>query len=320
MKTKEMVKKKKTISERLGGRKNLRNNLELTLLALPTFLTLLFFRYVPMPGIIVSFKRYNFRDGIFGSKWNGFKNFEYVFSNTAALDSMRNTVLYNLVFIVLGLVIGIGLALVMNNIMSKKCLKFYQTAIFIPYYLSWSIVTYILYAFLSNGYGMVNRVLESLGLERIMFYDEKKYWPFILTFMHFWKGFGYSTLLYYARILGIDPSYYEAASLDGASRWQQAVYITIPGLAPIIFISLINSIGNILNSDFSMFWMLPMNSSLIKSVTSTLDTYSYAALRGGTGIAYGAAVGFFKSVVSMILILLANGYIKRTFGAKRAMF
>ena len=320
MKTKEMVKKKKTISERLGGRKNLRNNLELSLLALPTFLTLLFFKYVPMPGIIVSFKRYNFRDGIFGSKWNGLKNFEYVFSNTVALGSMRNTVLYNLVFIVLGLVIGIGLALVMNNIMSRKCLKFYQTAIFIPYYLSWSIVTYILYAFISNGYGIVNRWLEELGLERIMFYDEKKYWPFILTFMHFWKGFGYSTLLYYARILGIDPSYYEAASLDGASRWQQAVYITIPSLAPIILISLINSLGRIFNSDFSMFWMLPMNSSLIKSVTSTLDTYAYAALLGGTGIAYGAAVGFFKSAVSMVLILLANGYIKRTFGAKRAMF
>ncbi len=306
--------------KKLKGRKDTRSTIELTLMALPAIILLAVFNYAPMPGMVLAFKNYNFRGGIWGSPWNGFENFKVMFSTSLVIDSVRNTVLYNLAFIIVGLVTGIGLALLMNNIISRRALKVYQTCIFIPYYLSWSIVAYIVFAFLSNGYGFVNTILKSLGLERIAFYDDPKYWPFILVFMNFWKGFGYSTILYYARILGIDPTYYEAASLDGASRWQQAIHITIPCLSPIILINLINAIGRIFNSDFSMFWMLPMQRSLIKNVTSTLDTYTYSALSGGTGIGMAAAAGLFKSVVSLILILAANRFIRKTFGEDKAMF
>lgn len=320
MKSKTISKPAATTSAKRKGRKDARSTLELTLLALPALLLVFAFSYVPMPGLVLVFKQYNFRDGIWGSPWNGLKNFQFVFSNKLALDSIRNTVLYNFVWIFLGLAIGVGLALVMNNIISRKALKVYQTAIFIPHYLSWSIITYIVAAFLGNKYGMINVWLENLGLDKIRFYEKKEYWPFLLTFLHFWKGFGYSTLLYYARMLGIDPSYYEAAALDGASRWQQARYITIPCLSPIILISLINSFGRIFNSDFSLFWMVPMRNSMIMEVTTTLDTYSYSALQGGTSLSLGASAGFFQSVAGLILILCCNTFIRRTFGKDRAMF
>ena len=316
-KTSDKVKRK---GKRLRGRKDSKSTIQLLLMALPAMLLLFAFFYVPMPGLVLAFKNYSFRKGIWGSEWCNFDNFKFVFSSSVSLNALRNTVLYNLAFIVIGLVTGVGLALIMNNIVSKKALRIYQTAIFIPHYLSWSIIAYVLVAFLSNGSGIINSFLKSIGLERIAFYDEKKWWPFILIFMHFWKGFGYSTLLYYARMLSIDPTYYEAASLDGANRFQQAWHITIPSLAPIILITLINSIGRIFNSDFSMFWMLPMEGSLISDVTSTLDTYSYSALRGGTGIGMAAAAGLFQSVAGLVLILICNTFIRKKFGADKAMF
>lgn len=311
-KTKKMV--------RRTGNKDLKSNIQLTILALPAIILIFLFKYVPMPGIVMAFKKYNYRDGIWGSPWNGFENFKFLLATSTAMDALRNTILYNLVFIVLGLVIGIGLAVLLNEIRSRKALKAYQTLIFIPYYLSWTIVTYLLFAFLSNGSGLLGNIVEALGFQRPKFYNEAKYWPFILTFMHFWKSFGYSTLLYYACILGIDSSYYEAASLDGASRWQQTLHITIPCLSPIILINLINSIGNIFNSDFGLFWMLPMESSLLKSVTSTLDTYVYSALKSGTNLGMASAAGLFKSAAGLVLVLLANWFIRKKFGKDKAMF
>lgn len=311
-KTKKMVRK-------VGG-KDLKSNIQLTILALPAIILIFLFKYVPMPGIVMAFKKYNYRDGIWGSPWNGLQNFKFLLATNTALDALRNTILYNLVFIVLGLVTGIGLAVLLNEIRSRKALKAYQTLIFIPYYLSWTIITYLLFAFLSNGNGLLGSIVERLGFDRPKFYDEPTYWPFILTFMNFWKNFGYSTLLYYACILGIDTSYYEAAALDGASRWQQTLHITVPCLSPIILINLINSIGNIFNSDFGLFWMLPMETSMLKGVTSTLDTYVYSALRGGTNLGMAAAAGLAKSCAGLVLVLLANWLIRKKFGKEKAMF
>ncbi len=300
--------------------KDTKKTLELTILAVPALILIFAFNYAAMPGLVLAFKNYNFRDGIWGSPWAGFENFKFVFSSNVSLEALRNTVLYNFVFIMVGLVAGITLAIVLNNIRARFALKTYQTLIFIPYYLSWSIVTYLLFAFISNNNGLLGSIIEMFTGERIKFYDKPEYWPFIIAFMNFWKGFGYNTLLYYACIIGIDPVYYEAAKLDGASRWQIAIKVTIPFLKPIVLITLLNSLGRVFNSDFALFWMLPRQSSLIKGVTSTLDTYVYSALQGGTTLGMAAAAGIFQSCAGVVLVLLSNWYIRRKFGRESAMF
>lgn len=316
------VKKAKNITKkkRLLYGKDTKKTIELTILALPALALIFAFHYAAMPGLVLAFKNYNFRDGIWGSPFNGLENFKFIFSSNVSVYALRNTILYNLAFIITGLVTGVGLAIALNNILNRKALKVYQTLIFIPYYLSWTIVTYIVFGLLSGAKGILPNFLEQLTGQRIDFYSTPLYWPFIMIFLHFWKGFGYNTLLYYACILGIDQSYYEAASLDGASRWQKAWYITIPFLKPIILINLLNALGRVFNSDFSLFWMVPMESSMIKNVTSTLDTYVYSALQGGTNLGMAAAAGLFQSCAGLVLVLIANWFIRKKFGRDKAMF
>lgn len=306
--------------KRLFCGKDTKKTIELTILALPAMALIFAFHYAAMPGLVLAFKNYNYRDGIWRSPFNGFENFRFIFSSDISLAALRNTVLYNFVFIILGLVTGIALAIALNNILNRGALKAYQTLIFIPYYLSWSIITYVVFGFLSGGNGILSNLSEQLTGTRIDFYGSPQYWPFIMVFLNFWKNFGYSTLLYYACILGIHQTYYEAATLDGASRWQKAWYITIPCLKPIILINLLNSLGKIFNSDFSMFWMVPMEKSMIKSATSTLDTYVYSALQGGTNLGMAAAAGLFQSCAGLVLVLLANWFIRNKFGRDKAMF
>ena len=300
--------------------KDTQKTIELTVLALPALLLLIAFHYVAMPGIIMAFKNFNFRDGIFGSPWFGLENFRFVFITSVSLRALANTVLYNLAFIVTGLVGSILLAIMLYEVRNRFALKAYQTLIFIPYFLSWTIVTYLVYAFLANGNGMVNGLLQNLGHEKIKFYNEPEFWPWIHIIMHFWKGFGYSTLLYYAYILNIDPSYYEAAEIDGASRGQKIRYITVPCLSPIILINLLNALGRIFNADFSQFWMLPMESSYLKNVSNVLDTYVYSALLGSAGVGQAAAAGLFQSVAGFLLVIGANKFIRSKFGARSAMY
>lgn len=291
----------------------------LYLMLLPGLIYFFINNYIPMAGIIVAFKKYSKRKGIYGSDWCGLKNFEFLFKNDAALI-IRNTLLYNIVFIILGMVVGVALAILITDVYSKRCKKLYQSAILLPFLVSIVVVSYIVFAFLSAENGMVNnRLLKALGLPAVQWYAEPKYWPFILTFVNLWKGCGYGTLIYIAGITGIDTSFYEAARLDGASRWKQVTNITLPCLVPSLITMTMLNIGRIFCSDFGLFYQVPQNSGALFSVTQTIDTYVYRALMSAGGIGRSAAAGFFQSIVGFILVMGAN-LIVRKISRENAMF
>ena len=287
--------------------KKMKRFLPIYLMMIPGFLYLIINNYIPMFGIIVAFKNYNYSLGIFGSKWNGLKNFKFLFKTKDAFTITRNTLVYNAVFIILGNSLGILIAILLNEIRSKMAKKTYQTIIL----LSIVIVSYIVYGIFSTEFGIANHMLTSLGKDRISWYSTPKYWPFILTFINLWKNMGYNTVLYYATLIGIDVSYYEAAVVDGASRWQRIRYITIPSLIPTITIMVLMAISRIFYSDFGLFYQVPLNSGPLIDVTNTIDTYVYRGLRENSNIGMSAAAGLYQSVVGFIMVIAANTLVKR---------
>ncbi|MCC8103654.1 MAG: ABC transporter permease subunit [Clostridiales bacterium] len=288
-------------------------------MVLPGCIYFLINNYIPMTGIIVAFKKYTKSGGIYFSDWCGLDNFQYLFKTDAWLI-IRNTLGYNIVFIILGLVVGVALAILITDVWSPKAKKLYQSAIMLPFLISMVIVSYIVFAFLSVENGLINNtLLASLGLDPVSWYSEAKYWPFILVIVHLWKNVGYGTLIYIAGITGIDPTYYEAAKLDGASRWQQIKSITLPGLTPSLITMTLLNIGRIFYSDFGLFYQVPQNSGMLYSTTQTIDTYVYRALISTGGIGRSAAAGFFQSIVGFVLVLTAN-LIVRKVSPDNAMF
>ena len=291
--------------------KKMKRFLPIYLMMIPGFLYLIINNYIPMFGIIVAFKNYNYSLGIFGSKWNGLKNFKFLFKTKDAFTITRNTLVYNAVFIILGNSLGILIAILLNEIRSKMAKKTYQTIILLPFLLSIVIVSYIVYGIFSTEFGIANHMLTSLGKDRISWYSTPKYWPFILTFINLWKNMGYNTVLYYATLIGIDVSYYEAAVVDGASRWQRIRYITIPSLIPTITIMVLMAISRIFYSDFGLFYQVPLNSGPLIDVTNTIDTHVYRGLRENSNIGMSAAAGLYQSVVGFIMVIAANTLVKR---------
>lgn len=301
---------KKNYKERLTWAK-FKEYIPLYLMLLPGLLYFFINNYIPMTGIVVAFKKYNKQKGMYGSDWCGLDNFKFLFRNDAALI-IRNTLLYNIVFILLGMVVGVTLAILITDVESKRSKKLYQSAILLPFLVSIVIVSYIVFGFLSVENGMLNNgVLKLLGIDPIQWYAEPKYWPFILVFVNLWKGVGYGTLIYIAGITGIDTSFYEAARLDGASRWQQIRNITIPCLIPSLITMTMLSLGRIFCSDFGLFYQVPQNSGALFSVTQTIDTYVFRALMASGGIGRSAAAGFFQSVVGFILVMCANALVRK---------
>lgn len=293
----------------------LKTNRELLLLAMPGAIWFLIFAYLPMFGVIIAFKRFRISGGfiksLLTSDWVWFDNFKFLFKSSDAWVITRNTVAYNAVFIILGILIPVCIALALNAIRNKRLAKFYQSAMFLPYFLSWVVVSYCLYAFLSPEQGYINSILEQYGREGISWYMEPKYWPYIIVFMSMWKGIGYNTVIYLASICGIDQSYYEAAMLDGASKWQQVKHITVPLLKPVIIILFILSIGKIFNADFGLFYQLPMNAGPLYPVTNVIDTYVYRALMTMGEIGMSSAAGLYQSVVGLILIVTTNKIVSK---------
>lgn len=290
-----------------------RDDFELGLLGLPTFIWYALFSFLPMFGLVIAFKQYkvfrgqNFLQNLFSSEWVGFNNFKFFIKNNTFGMLMRNTLLYNFVFIVLGIVIPVGLAMMINELHSKRASRVYQTMMFFPHFLSWVVVSYFVYAFLSPDKGLLNGIITMLGGERILWYSQAKYWPFILVFMNVWKGTGYNMVVYLASITGIDHSLYEAAMLDGASKWQQAKYITLPLLKTILITMFILNIGRIFYSDFGLFWQVTQGlPNSLHKVASTFDTFIYSALQGSTPIGRTAAASMFQSVCCCMTVLLAN--------------
>ncbi|RIX59776.1 sugar ABC transporter permease [Paenibacillus nanensis] len=286
------------------------------LMVLPGAAWFLIFCYLPMPGAILAFKQYRldlggFFEGLIYSEWTGLRNFEFLFRAHDAYIITRNTVLYNLVFIILGLVLSVAMAIILFNLTQKKLAKLYQTGMFMPYFLSWIIVSYFVFSFLSVDKGVLNQLLVSLGIEPVHWYSEPKYWPFILVFMNIWKGLGYSSVVYLAAIAGIDKTYYEAAMIDGASKWQQTMNITLPLIKPMMIVLTILAVGGIFRADFGLFYQVPRDSGPLFSMTNVIDTYVYRSMKvlGDFGLA--AAAGFYQSVVGFILVLTANWAVKK---------
>lgn len=284
----------------------------LYIMALPGIVYLLVNNYIPMIGIVLAFKNYNVRQGIFGSPWAGLKNFEYLFRTQDAFVITRNTLLYNLAFIVIGTVLSVLTAILLNEIKNRFLSKFFQTVVLIPYLVSIVIVSYIVYAFLSMDTGLLNNVIEQLaGKEGILWYNEAEYWPFILIFVHTWKFFGFNAIVYYAAVLGIDANLYEAAMVDGASRVQQIWSITLPGLKPTIITMTILAVGKIFYSDFGLFYQVPMNSGALYDVTDVIDTYVYRALFNLGDYSMSSAAAFYQSVVGFVLVLMSNAVVRK---------
>lgn len=304
----ENAKKKKT--GKLSY-KQIKPFLPLYIMTLPGIIYLFINNYMPMAGIIVAFKKYSVQKGIWGSDWCGFKNFEYLFKSDAFVI-IRNTLLYNIAFIIINIVVGIILAIMISDVVSKKAKTIYQSAIMLPFLISIVIVSYVVFAFLSADNGMINNgVLKSLGKDPVSWYQDTKYWPFILIFVNTWKGVGYGCLIYIAAIAGIDKSFYEAAELDGASKLQQIRYITLPCLVPSVITLLLLNIGRIFYLDFGLFYQVPQNSGALFSVTNTIDTYVYRAMMTAGGVGRSSAACLFQSVVGFVMIMGANWIVKK---------
>lgn len=296
--------------------KTLRENLIFFLMVLPGAAWLILFFYIPVLGNVVAFKDYHitgegFIDSVMKSKWVGFDNFKFLFSSKDAYIITRNTVLYNLAFIFLGLIVSVGIAIIFSEMRSKRLVKVFQTSMLFPYFLSWVIISFFTDAFLNVDKGLINHILTSLGMKGINFYTEVAIWPALLLFLGIWKGFGYSSVMYYATIMGIDPTFYEAATVDGASKWQRIRNITIPQLSSLITVLTILAVGNIFRADFGLFYQIPHNAGALYSVTNVIDVYVYNGLTKSGDIGMTAAAGLYQSVVGLILVLISNIFARR---------
>lgn len=290
------------------------------LMMIPGLLYLLINNYIPMAGLVMAFERYNVAGGMFGSPFCGLDNFKYLFTTNDAWLITRNTILYNVAFIVLGNAAAIGVAVCLNEIRSRIRKQVYQTIILLPYIISIIVVAYLVNAFLAGDTGFINtKILEPLGINPINFYSEPKYWPFILVFVNLWKGTGYSCILYLANLAGIDPGYYEAAVIDGATRGQMFRKITLPCLKPTIITLLILAIGKMFYSDFGLFYQVPMQSGMLSSVTQTIDVYVFNGLASNSNIGMTAAAGFYQSIVGFVLVLGSNAIVRKV-SKENAMF
>ena len=284
----------------------------LYLMMLPALLYLLINNYIPMAGMVIAFKKLNFAKGIWASPWAGLKNFKFLFASKDAWIITRNTLLYNVAFILVNMVVGIAIAILITEIRNTKLKKIYQSAILLPFLMSMVILSYIVYALLSGENGLVNNsILPLFHIDPIQWYQKPKYWPAVLIIANCWKGVGYGCLIYIASLIGIDPSFYEAARLDGASKWQEITKITLPSLVPTIITLLLLSIGRIFYSDFGLFYQVPMNSGVLFPTTNVIDTYVYRALIEQGNISMSSAAGVYQSLVGFCVVMLSNWIVRR---------
>lgn len=297
--------------------RELKKNKFLFLMLLPGAVVLFLYNYLPMFGIIIAFKDFRFHDGnffssLFKSEWIGFKNFEFLFRTPDAYQITRNTLLYNLTFIISCTIISIAFAIMLNEIYSRKLSKFYQSAMFLPYFLSWVVFSYLVYAYLSPDKGFLNKtVFKFLGINPVSWYGEPKYWPFIIVLVNAWKWVGNNCIIYLATIIGIDQELYEAARIDGAGRWQQITHITIPQITPVIIVMFLIFVGRIFNTDLGLFFLVPRNAGLLAPVTQTIDVYVYNTLLRMGDIGMSSAAALYQSAVGLITILAANLAVKK---------
>jgi putative aldouronate transport system permease protein len=309
------------------GADKIYSNLSYLTMVLPGAIWLFLFAYLPMPGIIMAFKTYRltrppadswiqnrFIYSLINSPWVGLDNFNYLTLPTNVgntLTYIRNTVFYNLLFMVVGLILSVALAVIIFELTNRFLAKLYHSIFFLPFFISWIVVAYVVYA-LGSSEGIINSFSSTMGFGSIEIYKEKAYWPFIFLIANIWRYTGNGSIIYLATITGIDRELYEAAAMDGAGKWKQFLYITLPHLIPVIVLLQILAVGRIFGSDFDMFYTLPNGAALVKDVTFTLDVFVYNMLRSATPLGYPAAAAFLQSVVGFILILITNYIVRKT--------
>lgn len=300
--------------------RGLKKNLPLLLLAAPGLLYFVINNYIPMAGVFIAFKNIDYAKGIFRSDWIGFDNFRFLFQTSDAWIMTRNTLLYNVAFIVIGTILSILIAILMSELIGKTYAKLFQSGLVLPNLISMVVLSYLVFAFLNADSGFINHsILRPLGLPEINWYSEPKYWPYLLVLIQMWKTAGYGSIVYIAFIAGIDKSIYEAAKIDGAGKLKQIWTITLPLLKPTVVILTLMSIGRIFNSDFGLFYQVPMNAGALYSTTQTIDTYVYRALMQVNDIGMSAAAGLYQSIVGFGLVMLANAIVKKI-DADNALF
>lgn len=312
--TQKVLKRKKS-----WGNGEIKRHIAFLTMMIPGLAFLLCFSYLPMPGILLAFKEYHleklppdffiknrFIYSLFvANEWVGIENFKFIFLSRDIWVAVRNTVGYNLVFMVVGLFSAVGLALMINELAQPKMAKLYHTILFLPHFLSWVVVSYLVYGLVAER-GIITQMVQAAGGEKIAFYMEPKYWPYIFLFFNIWKHTGNSSIIYLATLTGFDQELYEAAAIDGASKWKQVTKITIPQLIPIIVLLQILAIGRIFSDEFDMFYALPNGAGALRDVYYTVNVYVYQSMRSGMNISYPTAAGLMQSVVGLIMIVTTN--------------
>ncbi|MEG1926792.1 MAG: ABC transporter permease subunit [Ruthenibacterium sp.] len=291
--------------------KDIKKNPASYVLLLPAALYTFIFGYLTIPYVVIAFQNFNYQKGIFGSKWVGLKNFEFFFKSSSALIVTWNTVRLNLVFIILTTVIALGLSILLNEIKGRFFPRIAQSCFILPNFISWVIISYILFSLLSTEYGMINRVLVMIGKEKVSWYSNPEYWTWILAFVKVWKDAGINTVIFLAAIIGLDGQMYEAAAIDGASRWQAIRKITIPLLLPTVAILTLISVGKLFYSDFGMIYALVKDNGLLFPTTDVIDTYVFRALRSTGNPSVSMAVGLYQSLVGFVLVFGSNWLVKK---------
>ncbi len=292
---------------RLGGSKTR----QLALLAIPGIIWLIIFCYIPMAGSVVAFKNFKPKVGMFESEWVGFDNFKFLFSSDTAARILLNTFFYNFLSIFIVAAVSITIALLMDQIDKNVYLKTYQTVLFLPRFISWVVVGYMATILFHYEYGLVNQVLGWFGVNPVSWYLEPGPWRPILLSFNVWKTMGYTSLIYYGTIIGIDSEIYEAAEIDGAGPLKKIWYITLPLLKSTVLVMSLMSVGSIMRADFGLFYYVTNNSGALYEVSDVLDTYIFRALRGAGDISSSAAASFFQSVVGLVMVLVCNGIVRK---------
>jgi putative aldouronate transport system permease protein len=290
--------------------KTLNDNKTLLLMCLPPIIFFVVFSYLPLPGVYIAFTNYNFRDGIFGSPFVGLKNFEFLIKSGQLWHLTKNTILYNLVFIVLGNVLQITIAIMLNEVKNKWFKKVTQTIMFLPYFISAVLIGAITFNILNYDTGALNTFIRHIGGEPLKIYSMAGVWPFIIVFCQMWQQTGYGSVVYFASICGIDSSMIEAAEVDGASSWQRIRYIIIPSLKPTFVILLLFALGGIMKGNFGLFWNLVGNNSQLFATTDIIETSVYRMMMSQNNFATSSAVGLYQSIFGFTLVMVSNWLVK----------
>ena len=294
-----------------SGRLKFSKNLQLWMLCLIPLIQVFIFAYIPMGGLVIAFKDYNYAKGIFGSDWVGFGNFEVFLKSADFIRTTWNTLFMNFLFIIFGTVSALLVAILLYSLKSRAATKVYQTTMIMPHFLSWVVVSYMAYAILHPSYGVLNGLLETFGIAPIDWYSKPEAWPAILTVCYIWKHVGMDSIIYYAALMGIDASLYEAADLDGANEFQKSIYITLPTISGLIIIMTILKIGAIMRADFGLFYQITRDAGALYSTTDVIDTYIFRTMRVIGDMGLSSAVGFMQSVIGCILVIVTNAVVSK---------